>query len=76
MSVVVSVRVRRELKEEAERLGINMRELVERALMEEIERRRRMEFEEAVNTILEGMEGVSEEEFVRVIREWRRKRRG
>jgi len=76
MSVVVSVRVRRELKEEAERLGINMRELVERALMEEIERRRRMEFEKAVNTILEGMEGVSEEEFVRVIREWRRKRRG
>ena len=72
----MSVRVRRELKEEAERLGINMRELVERALMEEIERRRRMEFEKAVNTILEGMEGVSEEEFVRVIREWRRKRRG
>lgn len=74
MSAVISVRVRRELKEEAERLGINLREVVERALEEEVERRRRLEFLEAVRAVVDGMKRVSEEEFVRVIREWRRRR--
>ncbi|RLE83346.1 MAG: DUF4145 domain-containing protein [Thermoprotei archaeon] len=74
MSVVVSVRIRRELKEEAERLGINFREVFERALVEEIERRKRLEFEEAVRKVLEGMRRVSEEEFVEVVKEWRRRR--
>ncbi|RLI23893.1 DUF4145 domain-containing protein [Candidatus Bathyarchaeota archaeon] len=74
MSVVVSVRVRRELKEEAERLGIDLRRLVEETLKREVERRRRARFEEAVDTIVQGMNPVSEEEFVKVVREWRRKR--
>jgi len=74
MSVVVSVRVRRELKEEAERLGIDLRRLVEETLKKEVERRRRARFEEAVDTIVQGMNPVSEEEFVKVVREWRRKR--
>ena len=74
MSVVVSVRVRRELKEEAERLGIDLRRLVEKTLEEEVERRKRARFEEAIDTIVQGMNAVSEEEFVRVVKEWRRKR--
>ena len=74
MSVVVSVRVRRELKEEAERLGIDLRRLVEETLKKEVERRRRARFEEAVDTIVQGMNPVSEEEFMKVVREWRRKR--
>ena len=74
MSVVVSVRVRRELKEEAERLGIDLRRLVEETLKREVERRRRARFEEAIDTIVQGMNAVSEEEFVKVVREWRRKR--
>jgi len=74
MSAVVSVRVKRELKEEAERLGIDLRRLVEETLKKEVERRRRAKFEEAIDTIVQGMNAVSEEEFVRVVKEWRRKR--
>ena len=74
MSVVVSIRLRRELREEAKRLGIDLREVVERALEEEIKRRRRRELEEAIEDILRGMRGISEEEFREVIREWRRRR--
>jgi len=74
MSAVVSVRVKRELKEEAERLGIDLRRLVEETLKKEVERRRRARFEEAIDTIVQGMNAVSEEEFVKVVREWRRKR--
>ena len=74
MSAVVSVRVKRELKEEAERLGIDLRRLVEETLKKEVERRRRARFEEAIDTIVQGMNAVSEEEFVRVVKEWRRKR--
>ena len=72
MSVVVSIRVKRELREEAKRLGIDLREVVERALEEEIKRRRRKELEEAIEDILRGMREISEEEFREVIREWRR----
>lgn len=62
------------MKEEAERLGIDLRRLVEETLKREVERRRRARFEEAVDTIVQGMNPVSEEEFVKVVREWRRKR--
>jgi len=74
MSVVLSVRVRKELKEEAVRLGIDLRRVVERALEAEIDRRRRALLEEAVRTIVESMRGVSEEEFRQVIKRWRRQR--
>ena len=74
MSVVLSVRVRKELKEEAVRLGIDLRRVVERALEAEIDRRRRALLEEAVRTIVESMRGVSEEEFRQVIKRWRRRR--
>jgi len=40
-TVVLSVRVRRELKEEAERLGIDIRRVVEEALEEAVRRARR-----------------------------------
>ena len=72
--MVLSVRIKKELKEEAEKFGINLREVVENALKQEIEKRKRLEFENAVKVILEEMKGISEEEFMRVIKEWRRKR--
>lgn len=65
------MRVARELKEEADRLGISLRDVVERALVAEIERRRKEEFGRAVRGIVEAMRDVAEEEFVRAIREWR-----
>ena len=62
------------MREEARRLGINIREVLEKALEEEVRRRRREEFREAVKEVLKEMGQVSEDEFVEVIREWRRRR--
>jgi len=74
MSTVVSVRVRKRLKEEAERLGVNLRKVVEEALISEIERRKHEEIKAAVSKLLEIMKDVNEEEFAGVIKEWRRRR--
>ena len=71
-TVVLSVRVRRRLKEEAERLGIDIRAVVERALEDEIRRARRERFRVVVEEGLKAMEKISAEEWVRAIRETRR----
>jgi post-segregation antitoxin (ccd killing protein) len=72
-SVVLSVRVRRELKEEAERLGINIREVVERALEEEIRRVKIERLKMVIGEALKAMD-VSVEEWVEAIRESRLER--
>jgi post-segregation antitoxin (ccd killing protein) len=72
-SVVLSVRVRRELKEEAERLGINIREVVERALEEEIRRVKMERLKMVIGEALKAMD-VSVEEWVEAIRESRLER--
>jgi len=50
-TVALSVRVRRELKEKAEELGINIREVVERVLEEAIEERRKELLREIANEL-------------------------
>ena len=72
-SVVLSVRVRRELKEEAERLGINIREVVERALEEEIRRVKMERLKMVIGEALKAID-VSVEEWVEAIRESRLER--
>jgi post-segregation antitoxin (ccd killing protein) len=72
-SVVLSVRVRRELKEEAERLGINIREVVERALEEEIRRVKMERLKMVIGEALKAMD-VGVEEWVEAIRESRLER--
>ena len=72
-TVVLSVRVRRELKEEAEKLGIDIRSVVEKALQEEILRVKQSHFRELLKKALENMD-VSVEEWVGAVRESRRKR--
>ena len=72
-SVVLSVRVRRELKEEAERLGINIREVVERALEEEIRRVKMERLKTVIGETLKAMD-VSVEEWVEAVRESRLER--
>jgi post-segregation antitoxin (ccd killing protein) len=72
-SVVLSVRVRRELKEEAERLGINIREVVERALEEEIRRVKMERLKTVIGEALKGMD-VGVEEWVEAVRESRLER--
>ncbi|MGC9152709.1 MAG: DUF4145 domain-containing protein [Vulcanisaeta sp.] len=68
-TVVLTVRVRRELKERAEQLGINIREVVERALEEAIEEKEVEMLKKMAGELKELLSGVSVEEVVRLIRE-------
>jgi len=70
---VLSIRVRRGLKEEAEKLGIDIKAVVERALEEEIRRVRRARFKEVVEEALESMD-ISAEEWIKTVRESRAER--
>jgi post-segregation antitoxin (ccd killing protein) len=72
-TVVLSVRVRRELKEEAERLGIDLREAVERALEEEIRRVKMERMKKLIGEALVSMD-LDVEEWVKAVREMRIKR--
>lgn len=74
VSVVISVRVRRELKEKAKQLGIDIREVVERALEEEIRRREEEELARSLEELRKALSGISEEEWVKAIRESRNAR--
>ena len=72
-TVVLSVRVKRELKEEAEELGIDIRGLVEKALREEILKVKRERFRKLLEKALKNMD-ISVEEWVEAVRESRRER--
>mgnify|MGYP001773654078 CR=1 FL=1 len=68
-TVILTVRVRRELKERAEQLGINIREVVERALEEAIKEREQERLREAADELRKLLSGISIEGVVRLIRE-------
>jgi len=70
---VLSIRVRRRLKEEAEKLGIDIKAVVERALEEEVRRARRARFKAVVEEALESMD-ISVEEWIKTVRESRAER--
>ncbi|BES82404.1 type II toxin-antitoxin system CcdA family antitoxin [Pyrodictium abyssi] len=72
-TVVLSVRVRRELKEEAERLGIDLRAVVEKALEEEIRRARMHRLRRLIDEALDAMD-LTVEEWVQAVRETRKER--
>jgi len=74
MSVVVSVRIPRELKEEAKRYGINISEVARRALEEEVRRRKLEEAMAAARRIGEILSKIPEEEMVKWLREAREER--
>jgi len=67
--VTISVKVRRELKEEAERLGIKLSDVLRRALEEEIERRKLKLLEKELERINKTLEKIDVERFIRHIRE-------
>ena len=69
-TAVLSVRIRRELKEEAERLGIDVRRVVEEALEREVLRVRLERFRELVDKALSSM-NVTVEEWVKAVRKSR-----
>ena len=70
---VLSVRIRRDLKEEVARLGINVREVVERALEEEVRRVKAEILRRAIERGIEGMD-LSVDEWIESVREVRRER--
>jgi len=74
MSSVISVRIKKDLKQEAQELGINIRDVLEKALSEELERKRREEFKNVVQDVLKCMTDVEVEEFSKAIKESRRER--
>lgn len=69
-TAVLSIRVRRELKEEAERLGINIRAVVEKALEEEIQRVRQEKFKRIVEEALKSVD-IPVDEWVKTVKESR-----
>ena len=71
--MVISVRVRRELKEEAERLRIDLRKVVERALSEEISQVKAEMFKRMLEEGFKALDTDSEE-GVEAIKESRRER--
>ncbi len=72
-TAVLSVRIRRELKEEAERLGIDVRRVVEKALEEEVRRARRERLRRLIEKALPQMD-IPVEEWARAVREAREAR--
>ncbi|MGC8932445.1 MAG: type II toxin-antitoxin system CcdA family antitoxin [Candidatus Methanodesulfokora sp.] len=74
MSVTITVKVPKELKEEIKRMGININEVVRRALEEELKRKKMEEAMMAAKCVGELLSKLPEEEIVEWIRKARRER--
>ncbi|RLE56504.1 MAG: hypothetical protein DRJ32_07830 [Thermoprotei archaeon] len=72
--VTVSTKVRRELKEEAERLGIKVSEVLRRALEEEVRRRKLEELRKKLDELDDVLEKIDINRIVEAIREDREAR--
>ena len=72
-TAVISVRVRKELKEEAIKLGINLKEAVERALEEEIRRAKMERMRKLIDEALKSMD-LNDEEWAKSVKETRLER--
>ncbi len=68
---VLSLRISKELKEEAAKRGFNIRKLVAKTLEEELKRLKENQLESAVNWIVENNKEVSTEEWVKAVRKTR-----
>lgn len=67
--ITVSTKVRRELKEEAERLGINVSAVLRRALEEEVRKKRQQKLLERLEAFRDVLDRIDVDELVRLIRE-------
>ena len=72
--ITVSTKVRRELKEEAERLGVRISEVLRRALEDEVKRRKLEELEEKLGEVGEALDRIDIDRVVKSIREDRESR--
>ena len=71
---VISVRVDKRVKEEAARLGIDVRQVVESALEDAVSRRKETKVIEAIKRIKHEMKDVTEEEWVQAIKNSRKRK--
>jgi post-segregation antitoxin (ccd killing protein) len=67
-TTVISVRIRKELKRKARELGIDVREVVEKALEEAIRRREEEELARALEELKSLFSRISEKEWVDAVR--------
>ena len=72
--VTVSIKVRRELKEEAERLGVNVSEVLKRALEDAVKRKRIEILKRRLDEVSPVLKKIDIESIVRSIREDRESR--
>lgn len=70
-TTVLSIRVRKEIVEEARKLGVDLRRTIEEALIAEIRRRKIEELEKAIMKGLKAMEKISDEEWIKTVKEVR-----
>jgi post-segregation antitoxin (ccd killing protein) len=73
-TTVISVRIRKELKRRARELGIDVREVVEKALEEAIRRREEEELVKALEELKSLFSRISEKEWVDAVRKSRDER--
>ena len=73
-SVIVSVRVPKELREELKKYGVNVSQIVRKALEEEVKRRRIEELKEAAGRLGELFANIQDEAIVEAIRRMRDER--
>jgi CO dehydrogenase/acetyl-CoA synthase delta subunit len=75
MSVVISVRIPRWLKEKLEKYGVNIPELIRRKLLEELERIETEDLERRLEELKVRLQGkIDVREFAEIIDEERRER--
>jgi hypothetical protein len=67
--------VNRKVKEEAARLGVDVRGVVENALEEAVSQKKQARLLEIAEQLKQEMKGVTEEEWVRAIKNSRKTRR-
>ncbi len=75
MSVVISIRIPRWLKEKLEKYGVNIPELIRRKLLEELERIETEDLERRLEELKVRLQGkIDVREFAEIIDEERRER--
>ena len=72
--VTVSTKVRRELKEEAEKLGINISEVLRKALREEVKKRKIQKLKDELEEMSNILNKIDINRIVKSIRENRESR--
>ena len=70
---VISVRVKRDVKREASRLGVDVRDVVEDALEKAVRAQKEKRAKEAIEEIKREMHGVTREQWVRAVRKSRKR---